>query len=149
MSCSLELANTGAYDRDYNWVSQVYNILSVLDCKDMFENLDVNYWYEQREKIITNCKVKCRNEDVLKCLNSTNLIFNFDRINDSFFLEDLPARLPIRFLRLVMQLRLANPNFCKIRYKEVSMVFNDNIVCPFCNLGEPISFATLYSNART
>ncbi|CAG5076370.1 Protein of unknown function [Cotesia congregata] len=120
-------------DPKYNWAAQFYQILKETGHEDLWENLNSQTWKDREYRLFKNYAKKLRKEDIAKWTAST---FCQCRHTYGPKLEPakyIKARCPINWLRMSINLRLAN-NF-KLRLKHESNVytFDPNIQCMSCN----------------
>ncbi|CAG5082975.1 Similar to X-element\ORF2: Probable RNA-directed DNA polymerase from transposon X-element (Drosophila melanogaster) [Cotesia congregata] len=120
-------------DPKYNWAAQFYQILKETGHEDLWENLSSQTWKDREYRLFKNYAEKLRKEDIAKWTAST---FCQCRHTYGPKLEPakyIKARCPINWLRMSINLRLAN-NF-KLRLKHESNVctFDPNIQCMSCN----------------
>lgn len=118
----------------FNWVSQIKSLLSYAGCEVEWNAQNLIC---QKDSIIELVKQKLYEDDVSRLENSS-----FSTYYRSLSLSRLPAEyllfnLPIKYTRILSQLRLCNMNKMRFSIGAIAYVIDSASVCTICNMNEP------------
>lgn len=129
----LKMMEMSFHNTNYNWCSQLFNILHELDFVEVWERQDVQFVQENFQNILDKMENVLKNQDVIRIQESHyNSSFQYV-MNLTCVPTYLKLSLPLFKLRFLAQLRLAGEKFSVISVGEIKSSFNNEHVCDLCN----------------
>lgn len=122
------LSNTSS--SELNWVKQLKNLLLSIQEDVMLDRLEAKYWISKRDNSLSKFRAHMHKLDRDRYFSSTACQFKFI----SPFPESRIQRIPLHFLKPLLQLRLASKYACHITVDSITDTLSPKKTCPYCQL---------------